>query len=405
MANDLTITDNAPVDTLRYIESELGTDTAPLVDDKPDEVNDEESDVNDEKSLKLADVEDELKVEDEDDFRPSLTKKEIVAAYPDIFKKFPQLERSIYRDRQFSELFPTIADAKIAIERASTLDNAEAGLFRGEINDILESVKSQDKEAFLRIVDNFLPTIDKLDRGAYLHILGNVGKGFIKSLVAEAGRFGKETEQGKTLNDTGLVLHQFLFGNSEWKEPTSLAKPISEDDKKVNNREQELIKQRFIDVQSDLNERATNAVKATIIQYIDPKESMSEYVKSKAIDDCGSQLTEQISTDKSFLTRMDALWKAAMDSNFNKASLDKIKSTYFAKAQTLLPEIIKGVRVKALAGMGKNQPKRAVSEVEDNPRSTARKENGRSNTNKSGQDDGPKRRESTRDFLNRTLGD
>ncbi len=411
MANDLTIQDTpSAVDTLKFLNTELGTDTTPL---------DEEADVDDGEKVKRTiaeksdedDKEDKLElvenVEDEDDFRPSPSKKAILAEFPELFKKFPQIERAIYRDKAYSELFPSIEEAKNVIERAETLSNTEAKIAKGEIGDILSSIKSEDNDSFLRIVDNFLPSIEKLDKGTYLTLLGNIGKGFIKTMFEESSRIGNDSEGGKTLAQTATVLHQFLFGNTKWEDITPLAKPLTEAETKASNKEQELLKQRFNDVQSDLADRATNAVKSTINQYIDPKSSMSDYVKTKAVDECAEKLNTQINGDKSFIGKMDSLWKASFDANFSKASLEKIKNTYYAKAQVLLPEIIKDVRARALAGMGKNSPSKKVTEVEDNPRVDSKNgnNNGRSATNKSRDEEGPRRGESTKSFLNRTLGD
>lgn len=402
--DNLTITEvPKSVDTLKFLDTELAKD-APKEDkiDRTIPARSEDDEVDD-KPIKLTESEDDEKVEDEIDFRPSLTKKDLVKAYPDILTKFPQLERAIYRERQFSELFPTIQDAKNTIERAHTLDNTETELASGNLANILETIKNSDKEIFLRTVDNFLPSVRKVDEGTYLQFVGNLTRIQIKDLLARANRFNQDTDEHKNLTIAAAVLNTLWFGNSEWKEPSFLAKQVADSDEKINNREKELLHQRFTEVQSDLNERATNAIKSTIIQYIDPRESMSEYVKAKAIDDCGSQLQEQINQDKNFITKLDNLWKSAADSNFSKASLEKIKNTYFAKAQVLLPEIIKSVRAKAMSGMGKNVPSKKVTEREDNPR--ASNDNGRSASNKSGQDDQPKRRESTKDFLNRTLGE
>jgi hypothetical protein len=401
MPPEMTINEAPVIDTLKFIEQDDPGD--PNAEKPSEELERVEPSAEPDKELEIeGDKQEELT--DEIDIRPALTKKDLLAAYPDILKKFPQLERTIYRERQFSELFPTINDAKQIIERAETLDNAESQLMSGDVSAILDSVRQNDREAFLRIVDNFLPTIDKLDRGTYLHLVGNLGKQFIKQMSAEATRFGKDSNQGKLLSQTAIVMHQMLFGNSEWSEPTPLAKPISEEQKKNNEREKEIMQNRFVEVQSDLNDRVTNAIKATVMQYIDPKESMSPYVRDKAIDDVGIKLQNLIDSDEQFKNKLDALWEQVFQSNFSRASQEKVKAAFFAKAQVHLPDIIKSVRAAALAGMGR-QVSRAKPDKEDNPRATPQN-NGRSTTNKSGSnDDQPRRRESTKDYLNRVLGE
>src|SRR5215469_7143808 len=67
-------------------------------------------------------IEEEVKLNDDDiDIDSPVKRKELLAAYPDIFKKFPYLEKSMYREQQYSELFPTMSDAKVAAERSQIL--------------------------------------------------------------------------------------------------------------------------------------------------------------------------------------------------------------------------------------------------------------------------------------------
>src|SRR5215469_5865980 len=312
-------------------------------------------------------IEEEVKLNDDDiDIDSPVKRKELLAAYPDIFKKFPYLEKSMYREQQYSELFPTMSDAKVAAERSQILARAESELSNGSTEEILKSVKNNDNEAFLRIVDNFLPTLQKLDNGSYIHVLGNIGKGFIQTIVNEANRRGKESEDGKTLMGTAVVLNQVLFGNSEWKPPSALAKPVSEEEKKVVTEREQFARQRFDEVHADLSERADNAIKSAIERNIDPRESMSGYVRSKAVDDCMSILDRAITDDTNFKTKLDRLWEDVFRTGFSRAAQDKVKAAYLSKAQTLLPEIIKKVRGSALSGMRGKATTRSSSRVEDN---------------------------------------
>jgi hypothetical protein len=397
MPNDIVISEPRSTDTLSILDNIPGGSddrTTPLME------NQSEPDEKEEKIEITEGQEEEPVIKDELDFAPAINKKALLKEFPELFKKFPQLERAIYKERQLSEIFPTVADAKATQERAQVLTRAEEQLSQGYTEEILRSVKSEDEEAFKRIVDNFLPTIDKLDRGSYLHIIANLGRHIIKNIAAEANRFGNDTEQGKFLRAVGIGLNQHLFGNSEWREPSLLAKPITEADKRVNEREQALVQQRFIEVQEDLSTRSNNAIKSTIAQYIDPKETMSPFVRDTAIDRCMSKVDEVINADLVFKAKLDKLWEQVVATNFSKPAQEKVKSAYLAKAQVHLGEIIKSVRAIALAGT-KNAP-RTKAEVEDNPRT----DSGSSTTNKRGREIKQyPRGMSTVDILNRELGD
>jgi len=396
---DIDIVDSPKVDTLDFVNQELDKEQeAPAKEEALAEIGDADGAKDDEIIDDLAELP-EIK-DDEISFGEPFKRSEVIKAYPDIFKKFPDLEKKIYRGEKYEEIFPTLKDANDAKERAETLSGAEQLLFAGDVTDILKSVRNEDEEAFKRIVENFLPTIERLDKSVYLHVMGNVGRFFIKNMLAEAQRFGKDTEQYKALVGSATIQNQFLFGNSQFQELVPLAKPVSEGDKRVSEREQQLINQRFVEVRDDLIERADNAITATINKYIDPRESMSSYVRAKAVDDVKRLLDNAIGNDTRFKGNLDHLWQNLIAQDFNKSAQEAIKNAYFNKAKTLLFDIIKKVRSEALSGKATTT---ARSKDNDNEPERERKDRAQSAAPKRGQEE-RRKGESTIDYLNRVAG-
>jgi hypothetical protein len=97
-------------------------------------------------------------------------------------------------------------------------------------------------------------------------------------------------------------------------------------------------------------------VKSIIDKNLDPKESMNDWQKQKALRDCADNLAQQIDKDTRFRSILDKLWEKAAEVNFNQESLDKIRSAYLSKAKGLLPDIIRKTRNEALKGRGNNRP-------------------------------------------------
>src|SRR5262245_22257496 len=115
-------------------------------DEDSDEVDDEEED--DEDAIGDEEEDKELVLEDKD-ANTFPRKKEILKEFPTLFKKFPGIEHSIYRDRQFSEVFATPEDAKEASEKAEVLDEYSNDLSRGSMERMLKNIKDNDESAFL----------------------------------------------------------------------------------------------------------------------------------------------------------------------------------------------------------------------------------------------------------------
>ena len=108
----------------------------------------------------------------------------------------------------------------------------------------------------------------------------------------------------------------------------------------------------FESTKDTLQTKADNVLMATIDGNIDPRGSMTDYVKKNAVKDAHSTLENLISKDARFRGLLDRLWEKAFQSGFDKDSTDRIKSAYLSKAKTLLPSVIKKARNDALKGLG-----------------------------------------------------
>jgi hypothetical protein len=365
------ISDNAGAGGKSEISSE---ETFELLntDDKPEETeeevlelpktkkektdDDEEVEEETEEIDELKEIEEELEEPDEEklELTTPARRRDILKKYPQLFKDFPYLEKAYYREQQFTELLPTIEDAKVAVAKAQTLDKFEADIMDGNFESVLSSVKEEDANSFNKIVDNYLPTLMKVDQQAYYHVLGNVLKDTIITMVRESQALG---EEGQPLKSAANILHQFVFGTTKFTPPQKLSKQVDEKEnskeQELRQREQQMLEGKFIEVRDDLQSRADNTLKATIDAHIDPKKSMTDYVRRNASREAFESLEQLIVKDTRFKSLLDKLWEKAFSENFSKNSTDRIKSAYLSKAKTLLPAVIKRARNDALKGLGK----------------------------------------------------
>jgi hypothetical protein len=316
---------------------------------KDDKTDEKEKDEKTEKSLE-DEIEEELAEPSEEDLElaPTVSRKEILAKYPNIFKDFPQLQAAYYREQKYAEILPTIEDAQTAVDKAELLDNYEQGLMDGSTEGILKVVRDGDEEAFNRIVDNYLPALHKVDEGAYYHVLGNIIKHTIVSMV---------NEKDEALSAAAEVLNEFVFGTKQFTPAGRLSKGDSskKDDKtaEIESREEQFIQRQFDSASGELTNRVTNILKSTVDKNIDPKDSMTEYVRKNATREAMEDLENLIEKDTRFKVVLDKLWEKAFTDGFNSNSMDRIKSAYLSKAKTLLPSVIKKARNEALKGLGK----------------------------------------------------
>jgi len=315
-----------------------------------------EKDGKEEEVDELKEIEEELEGPKEEDLElmTPVRRREILAKYPKLFKDFPYLEKAYYREQQFTEVFPSIKDARASAEKATILDNVEAEVMSGDITSVLMAAKSEDQEAFYRIADNYLPTLRRVDQQAYYHVLGNVIKDTIITMVKESRALG---EQGAPLQAAANVLNQFVFGSQNFAPPVPLSR---QSDPREQSREQQYRQQeqqriygQFESTRESLQTKADNVLTATISGNIDPRGTMTDYVKNHAVKEAHETLENLMAKDVRFRGLLDRLWEKAFQSGFDKESTDRIKSAYLSKAKTLLPSVIKKARNDALRGLGR----------------------------------------------------
>jgi hypothetical protein len=321
--------------------------------EKSDDENDDKDDDKNDEVDELKELEEELEepTEEQLELMTPVRRREILKKYPNLFKEFPYLERAYYREQQFTELLPTIEDARIAVESAQILHNFETDVVAGNTEKLLQAVKEKSPKGFAALVDNYLPTLARVDEKAYHHVLGNITKHTIMAMVGEAKRSNNEV-----LQSAAQILNQFVFGTSEWNAPSRLSREDSAPDPEKNalvEREREHHRAAFESTVSDLNGRVNNILKSTIEGNIDPKSSMSDYVRKNASREALENLESLFSKDTRFRAITDKLWERAAQENYSKPSVDRIKSAFISKAKTLLPTVIKQARNEALKGLGR----------------------------------------------------
>ena len=337
-------------------------------EEKPEETpeTEETSEETTEEVDELAELEKELEEPSEEQLElvTPVRRKEILTKYPQLFKDFPYLEKAYYREQQFTELFPTINDAKEAQEAVTTLNNFEAEVMAGKTDTILKSVKQTNPESFNRIVDNYLGALKEADEGAYFHVLSNISKNTVIAMVREA-----RASKNDALESAAVILNQFLFGTSDFKAPTNLAKDENPQDKtretEHQRKEQEFNRRQFETSRGELNERVNTTITTAIKSHIDPKNTMTEFVKNAAIREVTEGLQRLVSKDARFISLVDKMWEAHFKDGFSTSSKDRIRKAFLSKAQTVLPALIKQARMNALKGMGKRVSSDEVAEQPD----------------------------------------
>lgn len=343
-------------ETIKFLSEDEEKDEKPLdlKDDKKDDKKDSKEDEEEESDDKdeLDELEEELGEVDEEklELMAPARRKDILKDFPGLFKKYPGLEHSFYREKAFTELLPTIEDAKEAVAAKDVLDKFQADLGKGDIEKAVRAVKATSEQAFNKLVDDYLPNLAKVDKEAYHHVVNNLSRNIILSMIESANE-----SKDEDLKIAAGILNKFMFGSDKITGPSQLSK--ADDTKNPNDaiiaERQALLQEKFEEAVESVNSKVGNILKSTILAHIDPKESMTEYVRKNAARDCQEKVEKALEGNTRLSSMLDRLWQAAAKDNFSKASVEKAKSAYLSVAQTVLPALIKQARNEALKGLGK----------------------------------------------------
>src|SRR3990167_11013141 len=290
-------------------------------------------------------------------------KQQILKDYPDLFKKYPFLEKVLYRDKEYRELFGSFDDAKEIAEKADIFKSFESQLLSGNTTEILKNVKETEPKAFDKIVDTYLTSLASVDKDAYFEVISNISKQLIKEMSKEGDKSNNDQ-----LKEAALIVNQFLFGSDEYTEPktrTDLKK--SDEQSEVEKERLSFVQERFESSRDEIQSKVDNILKSTIAEYIDPKGVMSSYVKKNAIADALNDVHKVIGDDDSVRKSLDRFWRVAFDSKFSKDSLAKIQSFYLGRAKMNLPNSIKRAIAEALKDFQLHRPEKDDEKEEETP--------------------------------------
>ncbi len=348
---------------------------------KSGEAEDEEEDEDSEEDDELKDLEEELEEPDKAKLEAAVPvpRREILKKYPNLFKDFPHLEKSYYRDREFTKLFPDFEEAENAAKAVNIISNYEGDIIdEGNLNNVLKLIKDNNPNTFARVVDGYLDHLADVDRSSFDHVIGNVTKHIIAAMFKE----GKSSED-ETLMEAAVILNKYAFGSNKFNPPTKLAKEevVDKNKQAVDERSKQLFRQTMDDAVENVNGRVNNLLKINIEGNIDPNDSMPAYVKKNAIRDAVEKTQELLDKDTRFKSFVDRAWEQAAKDNFSRKSIKKIEDLYITKAKSLLAPVVKSARKEALAGIGKKVKSEKDDDNESGRKSEREPERQRSGDN------------------------
>lgn len=279
--------------------------------------------------------------------RPSI--KEIKAKYPEFFSDFPDVKDSIFREAQFTKLFPTVEDAQEAFTDNEAFGVLSEAALSGDSTPIIDSLEKTDPKALAAFAGSFLPALYKKNQEIYSTIVTPLFESFFRHVY----KTGDENMKNSAIN-----LAEEFFGKDDGeasatgKKTLSRITQITEEQKQAKLASEAQNATAFRSAASYVSDEVGKSMRVLVGKDFDPNKVFTPTVRRMLIEDIVKRIDRQLTSDKAHETVMGARWKRARSSGFSSDEKAKIISTYLARAKSLISPVREKVRREA---MGKTE--------------------------------------------------
>lgn len=286
------------------------------------------------------------------------TLKAIKEAFPGIFKKFPELKASLFRDQEFSKYHATPEDASIAATKADNYDRLESTLVQGSPDLLMSELAENNPKAFKEVAMNWLPKLREIDEKLFISATEPV----LEELIFLAFKHGEKTGD-KNLAMSARHLANFIFANGgeipdiskkQQKEPNPAEVQLQQE-------RAQWAQTRFQEADGEIFNFVTSSLDQTIRQGLDPSGTMPERMKASIVQDVINEMNAQLAKDPVHARRMQGLWKRAAGDAYSRQSKESIVNTYLSGARPLLRDLRNRIRSEYLG----SSPSRKVANGKD----------------------------------------
>jgi len=289
------------------------------------------------------------------------TYQELKKADPDIFKKVPGLKDIFFREQKFSETFASVEEAQQAASKAESFDLIEATLVNGDPSLMLTELSRNSPGSLPALVDNFLPTLQKLSKDLYVRATMPV----LEDLIRFAYNDGKRSGDKNLMYAAGH-LAKHVFGEPRIPEPRNTNTGPHPAEVQLREERDRHFSERYTNFNTEVTETAYTRLEKLADKGInDPEQKLTAFAKKAIIKETLTELDRRLSEDQQLAGTLRQLWRRATVGGFTQGHKEAILNAHLSRAKQLLP----GIRNRMVAeALGQKQVKgKALNRKRDLP--------------------------------------
>ena len=282
------------------------------------------------------------------------TYQELKKADPEIFKKVPGLKDIFFREQKFSETFATVEEAQQAAHKSEDFDIIEASLVAGDPSLVLKELAQNSPQSVPLLVDNFLPTLQRLSKDLYVRATMPVLEDLIRLTYND----------GKRLNDKNLMyaaghIAKHIFGEPRIPEPRTQSSGPHPAEVQLREERNRHFNERYGSFNQEVQgESYTRLEKVADAGINDPNGKLNGFSRKAIVKEALAELDQQLSQDQQLGQTLRQLWRRATVGGFTQEHKEAILNAHLSRAKQLLPVIRNRMVAEALGqrvpGQGNN---------------------------------------------------
>lgn len=302
---------------------------APVVED--DEVKEEEE----EEPIEVDEKKEEPETKEQDNKellpheRPTMD--QIKKKFPDFFKTFPTLQAAFNRERQFSEIFHTPAEAADVARTAEDYQTLREDIVNGDGSKLIPALK--ESESLAKFSKSFLPNLYKADKDVHWQVILPV----LEDMVKLSYREGVRTKNDD-LKFSAMHIAGYLLGDTDIAEGKKTLID-REEPKKPDQERQQWENERYNTFNIDVHESVYDSLSGAIKKGYKEEDGLTDFMKNSITKEVLEEVTKLVGQDKIFTKYKDRLWKEAKSNGYKTSDKSRIIDAVLARAKELVPSI------------------------------------------------------------------
>lgn len=278
--------------------------------------------------------------------RPSL--KTLAEKFPDIFKTYPELRTALGRETAFSQIYPTLNDAKDAAEKSQILDTFSERLTEGDASFLLKTLHDHDPKSVDKFATSFLPSLFKGNQALF----AKVTTPLIRNVLRQSLRQGIASGS-KNLELSAKHLYNHIFGTAEIPENDNDLQERETPNPEVERLQQQLDEKNQNDFQSyrmTVGTEIKSSIRKSTELLLGEDFPLKGANREAVIKQIGEELGDTLFKDQNHMKMMNSLFEKARKAGLSGEHKASIKTAYLARAKALLPKIVQKYKSETQAG-------------------------------------------------------